>query len=91
MNVRKLSLPTGENAISAYDRAMRFGAFLLAAFIARDHELGKELAAQAAFRAWCRFDDLGLDDVADSVLREFGLNLIVTTPLNVMAGNGTLN
>ncbi len=91
MNERKLTLPAGENAVTAYDRAMRFGAFLLAAYIARDHDLGRELAAQAAFRAWCRFDDLGLDDMADSVLRQFGLNLVVTTPLNILPGNDTIN
>ncbi len=91
MNVRKLTLPRGENAVTAYGRAMRFGAYLLAANIAQDHDLGKDLTRQAAFRAWCRFDDLGLDDMANAVLRQFGLTLVVTSPLNIMPGNETIN
>jgi hypothetical protein len=67
-----------------YALLMKRRAFYTAAVVARDHRLGDAAMLEAAFKAFCRFDDLeasfpgmGYEDAAITVLIEFGLTLHV--------------
>jgi hypothetical protein len=71
-----LKFKEGDTPLKAYERAMRYGAFHHAAKVAEICGLDKELVRQAAFKAFCRYDDLGMDDIALEIIREFGLTLL---------------
>lgn len=70
-------LPHGETAGTNYERLMRHRAYLCAARVARDYGLGRDLVIEAAFKAFCRFDDLGFDEEALVVAEEFGFRTMV--------------
>ena len=70
-------LPHGETPETNYERLMRHRAFLCAARVARDYDLGRDLVVEAAFKAFCRFDDLGFDEFALAVAEEFGFRTLV--------------
>ncbi|MEY4744832.1 MAG: hypothetical protein RL272_777 [Candidatus Parcubacteria bacterium] len=73
----KTPLPPGETAETCYERLMRHRAYLCAARVARDYGLGRDLVIEAAFKAFCRFDDLSFDEEALAVAEEFGFKPMV--------------
>jgi hypothetical protein len=75
-----LTFVDGDTPLKAYERAMRFGAYHHAANVAAICGLEHELVRQAAFKAFCRYDDLGLEELALEVARQFGLILFETVP-----------
>ncbi len=79
MQQKPEALPHGETAGTVYDRLMRHRAYLCAARVARDHGLARDLVVEAAFRAFCRFDDLGFDELALAVAQEFGFRTLVAS------------
>lgn len=74
---QKMGLPHGETAGTNYERLMRHRAYLCAARVARDYGLDRDLVVEAAFKAFCRFDDLGFDEEALAVAEEFGFRTLV--------------
>lgn len=58
-----------------YDRAMENKWFLFAATVAQTHDLGTELVSAAAFKAFCRYEDLGNGEVGLTIVKQFGLSL----------------
>lgn len=68
-------LPKGETAATMYELAMRRKCYYLAATIAQNYGLSVPQITQAAFAAFCRFDDLGCHDEALEVIKRFGLTL----------------
>ncbi|HSD12914.1 MAG TPA: hypothetical protein VLC10_05120 [Patescibacteria group bacterium] len=75
----KPQLPHGETAGTNYERLMRHRAYLCAARVARDYGLERDRVVEAAFKAFCRFDDLGFDEEALAVAEEFGFRTLVVS------------
>lgn len=76
---QRTELPHDESAQACYERLMRYRVYLCAARVARDHGLGRSLVIEAAFKAFCRFDDLGFDEAALAVADEFGLTTLAAS------------
>lgn len=74
---KKPELPHGETAGTSYERLMRHRAYLCAARVARDYGLERDLVVEAAFKAYCRFDDLGFDEIALAIAEEFGFKTMI--------------
>ena len=79
-----IKMPKGLTPEAGYALLMRRGAYYMAARVARDHSLGASLVIEAAFKAFCRFDDLGLDEEALIVAEEFGLT-VMAVEMTVLA------
>ena len=74
--LRNLSeIPKGETAATMYELAMKRKWYYLAATIAQNYGLSTPQINQAAFAAFCRFDDLGRHEEALEVINRFGLSL----------------
>lgn len=79
MNQNRIGLPQGYTPAQGYALLMRRKAFYYAARVARDYGLGQSLVIEAAFKAFCRFDDLGCDEEALIVAAEFGLTVMAVS------------
>lgn len=79
MNRNRIALPTGMSPEEGYALLMRRGAYYVAARVARDHNLGTARMIEAAFKAFCRFDNLGCDEEALIVAEEFGLKVMAVS------------
>lgn len=79
MNRNRIAMPKGMSPEEGYALLMRRGAYYMAARVARDHGLGTARVIEAAFKAFCRFDDLGCDEEALIVAEEFGLTVMAVS------------
>lgn len=79
MNRDRVKMPEGYTPEAGYALLMRHGAYYMAARVARDYSLGMPLVIEAAFKAFCRFDDLGCDEAALIVAEEFGLTVMAVS------------
>ena len=80
----KMMLHPQDTAHAAYARAMRFGAFAMAAVIASDHGLGRDLTILALDLAMCRFEKLGFPEAAVALAERLGFT-VVTVGLDQLA------
>jgi hypothetical protein len=85
MHRNAFELPRGLSASETYAMLMRRGAYYFAAHVARRHELGRPLEVEAAYKAFCRFEDFGFDAEALIVAAEFGLIVTNVTAENFIA------
>lgn len=75
----KMMLHPKDTPHAAYARALRFGAYALAAVVARDYGLGRDLVIFALHQAMCRFEELGFPEAAVAFAEQLGFTVVTTT------------
>ena len=78
--MEKIPLHPTDTPMKAYGRLMRFGAFAMAARVAHQYGLGRDLLIRALDRALCRFEKLGFPELAVTFAEELGFTVIAVTP-----------
>src|SRR5688500_12794019 len=74
--MERITLHPEDTAYTAYARLMRFGAYSLAATVARDYGLGRDLLILALDRAMNRFEELGFPELAVAIAEKLGFTVV---------------
>lgn len=76
----RIALHHADTPSEAFARAVRHGAFAMAARIAHDYGLGRDLLILVLDRAICRFEELGFPEAAVAIAAQCGFTMVTVTP-----------
>lgn len=77
--MERMPLHPNDTPYAAYARAVRFGAYTLAAVVARDYGLGRDLMIFALHHAMVRFEELGFPEAAVAFAEQLGFTVVTAT------------
>lgn len=80
---KKIPLHPTHTPHKAYARLMRLGVYAMAARVASQYALGRDLVIPALDRALCRFEELGHPELATALAEELGFTMVSVTQMQL--------